>query len=264
MHWTSFFLGALATAFGLVLLRVVTYRTFQPWEAVILLRGGRVFKRQRGGALWMLKPFWAWVTLDLRETTTAVPAQEVITRDGIQVKVSVIVTHKVADEAKAFELQDVTVALYSIVQLALRTVVGRRSAEDLLGNRQVVDDELAGLVAPQADRIGLALPTVAVRDVMLPAEWKRANLQVLVARQESVATLERARGETATLRSLANAARQLDKNPNLLQLRTLQAVTAIGQGQGNTVVFGMPANAAVQLRTNGDGAEGSEADGPQE
>ena len=93
--------------------------------------------------------------------------------------------------------------------------------------------------------IGVELLDVDIRDVMLPGELKRAFAAVIAARKEGEAALERARGETAALRSLANAGRMLDDNPGLLQLRILQEV---GQSSGNTIVFGAPEAAVTAAR----------------
>jgi regulator of protease activity HflC (stomatin/prohibitin superfamily) len=94
-------------------------------------------------------------------------------------------------------------------------------------------------VQPEAAKIGIAIHAVEVKDVMFPAELKRAFADVLKAKQEGQAALERARGESASLRNLANAARVLDGNPALMNLRVLQSL-ASAQNAGNTLVLGVP------------------------
>lgn len=97
------------------------------------------------------------------------------------------------------------------------------------------------LVKAKAADFGLRLITVSVKDIMFPGKLKEIFAQVVTARKEGLAALEKARGETAALRSLANAARMLEGNPNLLQLRLLQAV---GESSGSTLVLGLPPAAA--------------------
>jgi hypothetical protein len=106
----------------------------------------------------------------------------------------------------------------------------------VLFNQGVVERVL-DLLVPQADALGLRLLKIEVRDLMLPGEIKRAFAQNITAQKEGLASLERARGETASLRSLANAARLMQDHPGLLQLRAVQAIES---SKGNTIVLGLP------------------------
>jgi len=110
--------------------------------------------------------------------------------------------------------------------------------EMLLTRRATLAPQLLALVQPEAAKLGVNVHSVEVKDVMFPAELKRAFADVLKAKQEGQAALERARGENAALRSLANAARVLDGNPALMNLRLMQSLTA-AQNAGNTLVLGM-------------------------
>jgi regulator of protease activity HflC (stomatin/prohibitin superfamily) len=97
-------------------------------------------------------------------------------------------------------------------------------------------------VQPEAERIGINVQAVEVKDVMFPGDLKKVFAEVLKAQKEGQAALERARGETAALRNLANAARMLENNPALMNLRLLQSIAAAtGNGSGNTLVMGVPA-----------------------
>jgi len=165
----------------------------------------------------------------------------VLTADNINVKLSLVVTYQVADPVKAaHETQNWQGDIYNAAQLALRHVVSGVAAEALLTQRLDVAPQLLARVQPDAAKIGITVHTVEVKDVMLPAELKRAFGDVLKAKQEGQAALERARGESAALRNLANAARVLEGNPALMNLRVLQSL-ATAQSTGNTLVLGMPA-----------------------
>ena len=109
--------------------------------------------------------------------------------------------------------------------------------DEILGRRHELGKNLLELTAPSAEETGLHLLDVDIKDVMLPGELKKIYTQVVKAKQEGLATLERARGESAALRSLANAVKVVEKNPDLMQLRILQV---LGQSSGNTIVYGMP------------------------
>ena len=121
---------------------------------------------------------------------------------------------------------NLTSLLYAQAQLALRTAVAELAFEALLTSRVAIGLRMELLLKPVAAGFGVALAYAAILDIMLPADIRRAYTQSLTAQKEGLAALERARGESASLRSLANAARLMQDHPGLLQLRALQAVEA--------------------------------------
>ncbi len=177
---------------------------------------------------------------DLRKAAMLVAGQEVLTAHNVGLKLSLLVTYQVTDPAKAaHETQNWQGDLYNAAQLALRAVVGGVAVEALLNQRLEIGAQLLARVQPEGARIGINVHAVEVKDVMFPADLKRSFADVLKARQEGQAALERARGESASLRNLANAARVLEGNPALMNLRLMQSLAA-AQNAGNTVVLGMP------------------------
>lgn len=177
---------------------------------------------------------------DLRKTSVLVAGQEVLSADNVGLKASLLVTYQVVDPAKAaHETQNWLGDLYNAAQIAFRAVAGGVTMEALLGQRLDLGTQLLARVQPEAAKIGLNVLAVEVKDVTLPNELKRAFADVLKAKQEGHAALERARGESASLRNLANAARVLEGNPALQNLRLMQSLTA-AQHAGNTLVFGVP------------------------
>ena len=164
------------------------------------------------------------VTLqDLRMALLAVTGQEILTSDNVSLKANLSVSYEIADPMKAIHgTQHWPAELHNQVQLALRTVVGELSVEALPTRRPDLAAKLLTLVQPEAAKFGIRVHAVELKDLMYPAELKRAFAESLKARQEGHAALERARGETAALRNLANAARVLEGNPELMNLRLLQ------------------------------------------
>jgi regulator of protease activity HflC (stomatin/prohibitin superfamily) len=143
----------------------------------------------------------------------------------------------VSDPLKAMhEVQDWRGHLYNTVQLNLRTLVAAQPIEALLVKRLDVGKHLLAEVQTEAAKIGIIVHGTEVKDVMFPGDLKKVFAEVLKAKQEGQAALERARGESAALRNLANAARLLDSNPALQNLRLMQALGA----PGNTLVLGLP------------------------
>ena len=181
-----------------------------------------------------------WNVLDVRKASLLVAGQEVLTADNVGLKLSLLVTYQISDAAKAVhETQSWHTDLYNAAQIALRALVSGVAAEQLLNQRLDVGAQLLARVKTDVEKVGINVHAVDVKDVMFPADLKRAFGDVLKAKQEGQAALERARGESAALRNLANAARVLEGNPALMNLRLMQSLSA-AQNAGNTLVVGVP------------------------
>ncbi|MEM9264884.1 MAG: slipin family protein [Cyanobacteria bacterium P01_F01_bin.13] len=182
--------------------------------------------------------YWLWAfgnttlrKVDMRPQYLSVPGQAVLTADGIGLKVSLTAVYDISDPAMAInQVADYRQGLYLTVQTGLRELISTVAMDDLLGNTQL-NQQLLDTTASKVTPLGVRLISLSIRDLMLPGELKKLYAQIVQARQEGLAQLERARGETAALRSLANASRLTHKNPALLQLRLLQALE---QSTGHT------------------------------
>ena len=165
--------------------------------------------------------------------------QEALSSDGFLPRVSASALFTVTDPHRAVSTEASYRNLLILeVQLAVRALVNARTAEALAkAPRAELDAELLASVRPPAAAIGLDVASVRVRDVILPADLRRLLTGVEKARREGQAALERAHAEQAALRSLANAARMLRNNPELQNLRLIQA---LAEGKGATVVLGSP------------------------
>lgn len=213
------------------------------YERGLRFERGRFVGLLDAGSYSYFKPVTEIQVVDSRPSSIAIDGQEVLTADGVTVKVSLVVRSVVGDPVARLNAdQDADRLLYLLVQLGLREVVADRELADVLSARTTVGPAIAEIAAARMGEIGIELLSVDVRDVMIPAELKRAYAAVVTARQEGAVSLERARGETAALRSLANAGRLLDDHPGLLSLRLVQELSARG---GNTVVLGLPDAAAA-------------------
>ncbi|CAA9213739.1 MAG: hypothetical protein AVDCRST_MAG10-269 [uncultured Acidimicrobiales bacterium] len=207
------------------------------WERALLFRNGALVRTLGPGAYRQWATGYTVRRVDVRPWILQVPTQEVPTSDGVTVKVTAAGSVRVVDPvAYVTASQDPLAALYLSVQVALRELVAQASVEELLAGRADVGARLTGAVRG-LDELGVAVDHVELKDIVLPADLKRAQSQVLIARAEGLAALERARGETGALRNLANAARLCADNPALLQLRLLQQLST---GPGHTVVIGTP------------------------
>jgi len=199
------------------------------------------------GAYLQFRPVSEIRVFDVRPAFVTIDGQDVLTADGVNLRISLVARYLVGDPAAAVGGdQDYRRALHIILQLGLREALSGRTADEILAARAELGPAVMERSAAALARVGVELLSVDVRDLMLPAELKRAFAGVVAARKEGEIALERARGETAALRNLANAARMLEDHPGLVQLRLLQE---IGGSTSNTVVIGMPDGATNVTRT---------------
>jgi regulator of protease activity HflC (stomatin/prohibitin superfamily) len=211
--------------------------TIFDYERGLRFRRGRLDRVLEPGAYWHFPAVTRIQRVDIRPTRVAVAGQEVLSADGVAVKASLVATYKIADPQRAvLGTDDFRTAVYAELQLALRAIISEHKVEDLLQQRAEFSARLKSLTAPNVTAIGLELHDAALRDLTLPGELKKIFSQVVKARQEGLAALERARGETAALRNLANAAQMIERSPSLIQLRLLQV---LAQQPGNTLVLGV-------------------------
>jgi regulator of protease activity HflC (stomatin/prohibitin superfamily) len=201
----------------------------QEWERVLVYRDGRFEETLGPGRHRRRRWHRRHVRVSIRPRLLVVPGQEVLTSDGLAVKVSLTVAVRAADPRRWHETVEMPDAfVYSALQVALREAVATRTLEELLAGRGTLAETVRERVVGSAQAVGVTIDSLALRDVMVPAEIRRAAADVVTARAQGEAVLERARSEVAATRALANAARMIAEQPALLQLRTLQAVEAGG------------------------------------
>ena len=221
---------------ALVSRRLKTTTVFEYERALRFVRGH--LRNELGPGRYRHRSSTTLRKVDVRQTLLAVNTQEVLSKDGVAVKASLTASYRVADvKAAVLGVTDYASALYTELQQALRVAVSSADVEALLANRANLGEQILRDVREGAGRIGLDVERVAVRDLTLPGELKKIFAQTIKAKQEGLAALERARGETAALRNLANAAQMVERHPQLMQLRLLQVA---GQQSALTMVVGMP------------------------
>lgn len=241
----------------------VRKETVYEYERGLLFRRGVFVKLLPPGQYRFLPAFRAIQKVDARLRTISIPSQEVLSSDNVTVKITLAAQYVVSDPAvavtKVEKFQD---AFYMTLQLALRALVGSAPIDDVISKRSEIGKRIFEAAQEKAGKLGLTLKTVDVKDIMFPGDLKKMFAQVVKAQKEGLAALEKARGESAALRNLANAAKVLEGNPSLLQLRLLQSL----ESGGNTVVLGFPhEGTAIPLSKQGRaaGPAGKIKDGPE-
>lgn len=211
--------------------------TIFEYERGLKYSKGKFSKILEPGQYWYFPYFSSVKKVDIRPNFISIPGQEVLSSDGVTLKVSLAANYEITDPNTAInKVQSYSGSLYMELQLVLRSIIGLQDIDKLLEHKEDVSKALFEQTHEKIEALGLRLISVDVKDIMFPGKLKEIFSQVVSARKEGQAALERARGETAALRNLANAAKMLDDNPNLMQLRVLQT---LGETTGNTLVFGV-------------------------
>lgn len=220
---------------------------------------GKLKKVLEPGKYWLFKPNTYVQQVDVRQWVLSVPHQEVLTADNVAVRISTAAKVQVVDPVLA-ETKNVSYTndLYLVFQLALRELVSQVKADELLLQRNAISDQLFEKCKPAAAAVGVAVESAGIKDITFPGELKKVFAQIVQAEKAGQAALTKARAEVASLRALANAAKMLDDNPNLVTLRTLHSISELASGSGNTIVYGVP-SPIVPLRTSASAASSAAA-----
>ncbi len=237
----EYLVGFLSLVVGLFILKQLFHPvTVFEYEQGLKYSKGRFAGILRPGLYWTIPLISTIRKVDVRQTYVSITGQEVLSSDGVTIKVSLAAQYQISNSAIAInQVEDYQSALHVVLQLLLRGIIGSSPIEEVLGHRQEFGQRLLELGKPKAEELGLTLLDVEIKDVMFPGELKKIFTQVVKSKQEGLAALEKARGETAALRNLANAAQMIEKNPNLLQLRLLQVM---GESSGNSILYGVTAS----------------------
>ena len=239
--WAAFVVLVFTFAAILFIRRVVRRIVIREYESGMLYKNGK-FKKLLGAGQFWINGWNTEVThIDGRLKTETIPGQEVLTQDQVGLKVSLGIQYQIENPEKALHISESYYNdLYQTAQLALRSIVGNQKIEELLENRSTIGSALLEMVVPEAEKIGLKVHRMDVKDIMFPGDLKKIFSEEVKARKESQAALERARGESASLRNLANAAKMLENNPALMDLRVLQSLSSSGDNGGNIFITRLP------------------------
>ncbi len=221
-------------AFGL--LRSI--RMIQEWRRAVVLRLGR-FHEVKGPGLFLLVPFADQVTtvIDMRIQTSSITAEQALTRDTISVGVDAIVFWQVHDaKAAAIQIVDYAQAVERVAQTSLREMIGATELSRLLSDRQAADQQLREVIAAKTETWGVAVISVEIRDVAIPAALQDAMSRQAQAAREKQARVTLAEAEEAIAQRVAEAAAIYQQNPIALQLRQMNLLYEMNKDRGATIL----------------------------
>ena len=233
---------------GFIVFLIVAFYLFssvkilRQYEKGVIFRLGKLLAEPKGpGLILVFWPLDQMEKVSLRLVTMDVPAQDVITRDNVSVKVNAIVYFRVVDSSKAVvTVENFLYATSQLAQTTLRSVLGQVELDDLLSKREELNERLQAILDQSTDPWGIKVTMVEVKTVDLPSEMQRAMAKQAEAERDKRAKIIHAEGEFQAAQRLLDAAQTLAKEPMTLQLRYLSTLTEIGMEHNSTIVFPLP------------------------
>jgi regulator of protease activity HflC (stomatin/prohibitin superfamily) len=235
-------------AFGLLVLLflialVSGIRVVQEYERGVVFRFGRVLHRPKGPGLIFIIPYGVdrMVKVNLQTVAMQVPPQDVITRDNVTVRVDAVVYYQVVDPLRAVvAIQNYQYATSQVAQTTLRAILGKVDLDDLLGQREQINNELARVIDDLTEPWGVKISLVEIRNIDLPETMQRAMARQAEAERDRRARVISADGEFQASQKLSEAAEVMARNPQALQLRFLQTVQEVATERNSTLVMPVP------------------------
>lgn len=241
---------------GLILVWIFnSLNILREYERGVVFRLGSLLPDAKGpGLIWVFWPIDKIVRVPLRTVTMDVPQQDVITKDNVTVKVNAVVYFRVVDSTKAIvEVENYLYATSQLAQTTLRSVLGEVILDELLSQREKLNQRLQEILDQHTDAWGIKVALVEVKGVDLPDVMQRAMARQAEAEREKRAKVIHAQGEYEASTRLAQAAEVIAHEPVALQLRYLQTLTEIGVEKNTTVVFPLPIDILSYFKNAMDG-----------
>lgn len=244
------------TGFFLFLYLVSCVKILAEYERGVIFRLGRLLSQNKGpGIIFVFKPIDSIQRVSLRTVTMDVPPQDVITRDNVSVQVNAVVYFNVLDPSRAIvAVEDYLYATSQMAQTTLRSVLGQQELDELLTERDKLNQDLQEILDHQTEPWGVKVTAVEIKKVDLPQEMQRAMARQAEAERERRAKIISAEGEFQSAEKLGMAATMMATSPGSMQLRYLQTLIEIASAPNNTIVFPVPVELLEGL---GIGAKGS-------
>jgi regulator of protease activity HflC (stomatin/prohibitin superfamily) len=260
-------LTTVAVALVVVMISVATLisaiKIVKEYERGVIFRLGRVRGAAKGPGLFFLIPLLDKMEkIELRTVTMDVPPQDVITRDNVPVRANAVIYFRVMDPNKSvIEVENHVLATSQISQTTLRSVLGKKDLDDLLTNREAINEEIQAIVDGQTDPWGVKVSVLEVKDVEIPQQMQRAMARQAQAERERRAKIIAAEGEYQASQRLKQAADRL-AGPTALQLRLFQTLNGIANEQNSTIILPVPVDLFKPYLSGPDGSRDRYASKP--
>jgi regulator of protease activity HflC (stomatin/prohibitin superfamily) len=216
-------------------------RITREYERGVIFRLGRVLSAKGPGVILLIPVVDRMVRIDLRVVTIDVPRQEMMTRDNVPVSVDAVVYFRIVNPEDAIvKVENFQKATFLLAQTTLRSVIGQHELDELLSQRERINQQLQSVVDQETEPWGIKVTLVEVRDVALPDTMKRAMARQAEVERERRAKVINAEGEFQAAEKLVMAAQKIATQPIALQLRYLQTLSEIATEKNSTTIFPIP------------------------
>ncbi|HXG52821.1 MAG TPA: slipin family protein [candidate division Zixibacteria bacterium] len=241
--------GAPLVFFAIVLVLLISgIKIVKEYERAVIFRLGRMVAPRGPGIIYVIPFVEKMVRVDLRTVTMDVPAQDVITRDNVSVKVSAVLYFRVLDPNRAIrEVANYLFATSQLAQVTLRSVCGQAELDELLAEREKINTRIQTILDTQTEPWGIKAVLVEVKHIDLPQEMQRAMAKQAEAERERRAKIIHAEGEFQASQKLADAARVIGKEPTAMHLRFLQSLVSVAAENNQTIVLPIPIDFVTRL-----------------
>jgi regulator of protease activity HflC (stomatin/prohibitin superfamily) len=234
--------GPFATFFIIIVVLIISgIKILKEYERAVIFRLGRMVGARGPGIIYVIPAVEKMVRMDLRTVTMDVPPQDVITRDNVSVKVNAVLYFRVLEPNLAIrEVENYLFATSQLAQVTLRSVCGQAELDELLAERDKINNRIQEILDAQTDPWGIKVVLVEVKHIDLPQEMQRAMAKQAEAERERRAKVIHADGEFQASQKLADAAEVISKQPMALQLRFLQSLVEVASEKNSTTIFPVP------------------------
>ncbi len=224
-----------------LLLLSAAIRVVREYERGVIFRLGRLIGAKGPGILFLIPLIDRMVKVDLRTITLDVPSQEIITKDNVTVRVNAVVYFRIIDPERAIvEVENYLAATSMIAQTTLRSIIGQAELDELLAEREKLNEKLQEVIDQQTDPWGVKVTAVEIKDVEIPQTMQRAMAAQAEAERERRAKVISAQGEFQASQKLAEAAQIMAREPGAMQLRFLQTVREATSEKASVFILPVP------------------------
>jgi regulator of protease activity HflC (stomatin/prohibitin superfamily) len=243
---TAYTIGGIILLFILLGIRVV-----KQYERAVKFRLGRYIKTLQPGLRWIIPIIDKITKVDIRVIATDIPAQEVITKDNVPMKVNGVVFFKVINSEKAvLEVEEYKYAISQLSQSALRDMTGKAELDTVLAKREEIGNQIQKVVDAETDPWGIKVTDVKIKDIELPENMKRAMAHQAEAERDRRARIINAEAEKQAAQKLLEAGNIIAKSSSALKLRFYQTLNDIAEEKNSTIVLPFPEEILDMLKKN--------------
>jgi len=230
-------------------------RVVKEYERAVIFRLGK-FDGVKGPGIFFIIPLLDTMQkVDLRVVTVDIPPQEAITKDNVTVKVNAVLYYKISNPKTAIiDVENHGKAISQAAQTTVRSITGQYELDELLKNRNTVNERLREIIDEMSDPWGIKVTGVETKDLIIPVTMQRAMAKEAEAEREKRSRLIKAQAELESASKLAVAAEQISRNPSILELRRLQMISEVGIEQNTTTIILMPSEFVTFAKSVGDAA----------